>query len=144
MSAKNLSIYAESLSEEAKTRYKGKLNMIDGFDPFSGTAGELADRSPPVEPADIVLHLVLQTSFITAKQFKARKSLEAYDQFVNDWVKEVCNRKVAGKFVVTGRVSDICCLLVIFNLLQKHGCVNSKQDIQFIIYSTGPTLSENE
>ena len=91
MSAKNLSVYAESLSEEAKTRYKEKLNIIDRFDPFTGTAGELADRSPPVEAADILLYLVLQTSFITAKQFKARKSLEAYNQFVSGWVKEVCN-----------------------------------------------------
>ena len=94
MLAKNLSVYAESLSEEAKTRYKEKLNMIDGFDPFSGIAGELADHSPPAEPADIVSYLVLQTSFITAEQFKARKSLEAYNQFVNGWVNEVCNRKL--------------------------------------------------
>ena len=65
--------------------------MVDGFDPFIGTAGELADRSPPVEPADIVSYLVLQTSFITAKWFKARKSLEVYNQFVKGWVKEVCN-----------------------------------------------------
>lgn len=105
MSANRLSTYAESLSEEAKTRYKEKLKIINGFDPFTGTTGELTDRSPPVEAADIVSYLILQTSFITAKQFKARKSLEAYNQFVSGWVKEVCNRKVAGKFVVTGRVS---------------------------------------
>ena len=90
---KNLSVYTESLSEEAKTCYKEKLNIIDGFDPFTGTAGELADRLPPVEAADIVSYLVLQTSFITAKQFKARKSLEAYNQFVSGWVKEVCNQR---------------------------------------------------
>ena len=65
MSAKSLSVYTESLSEEAKTRYKEKLNMLDGFDPFTRTAGELSDRSPPVEPANIVSYLVSQTSFIT-------------------------------------------------------------------------------
>ena len=79
VSVRNLSVYAENLSEEAKTCYKVKLNIIDGFDPFTGTAGELADRSPPIEAADIVSYLVLQTSFITAKQFKAQKSLEVYN-----------------------------------------------------------------
>ena len=39
--------------------------MLDGFDPFTRTAGELSDRSPPVEPANIVSYLVSQTSFIT-------------------------------------------------------------------------------
>ena len=136
MSAKNLSVYAESLSEEAKTRYKEKLNIIDGFDPFTGTAGELADRSPPVEAADIVSYLVLQTSFITAKQFKARKSLEAYNQFVSGWVKEVCNRKVAGKFVVTGRVSDVYCLLVTCNLLQ----IDISMIVKFTKYKTRHTI----
>ena len=111
MLANHLSAYAANLSEEARTRYKEKLKVINGFDPFTGTTGELADRSPPVEAADIVSYLVLQTSFITAKQFKARKSLEAYNQFICGWVKEVCNRKVAGKFVVTGRVSLIHLLL---------------------------------
>ena len=136
MSAKNLSVYAESLSEEAKTRYKEKLNIIDGFDPFTGTAGELADRSPPVEAADIVSYLVLQTSFITAKQFKARKSLEAYNQFVSGWVKEVCNRKVSGKFVVTGRVSDVYCLLVTCNLLQ----IDISMIAKFTKYKTRHTI----
>ena len=95
MSTKNLSVYAESLSEEAKTCYKEKLNIFDRFNPFTRTAGELADCLPPVEATDIVSYLVLQTSVRTAKQFKAQKSLEAYNQFVSGWVKEVCNRKVA-------------------------------------------------
>ena len=131
-----MSVYAESLSEEAKTRYKEKLNIIDRFDPFAGTAGELADRSPPVEAADVVSYLVLQTSFITAKQFKARKSLEAYNQFVSGWVKEVCNRKVAGKFVVTRRVSDVYCLLVTCNLLQ----IDISMIVKFTKYKTRHTI----
>ena len=115
-----MSTYAENLSEEAKTHYKEKLNIIDEFDPFTGTTGELADHLPPIEAVDIVSYLVLQTSFITAKQFKARKSLKAYNQFMSGWAKEVCNRKVAGKFVVTGRVSLIYCLLVVCNLVASY------------------------
>ena len=114
MSANHLS---ENLSKEAKTRYKEKLKIIDEFDPFTGTTGELAEHLPPIEAVDIMSYLVLQTSFIIAKRFKARKSLEAYNQFVSGWVKEVCNLKVAGKFVVTGRVSLIYCLLVVCNLV---------------------------
>ena len=43
---------------------------------------------------------------MTAKQFKAHKGLEAYNQFVCGWVKEIKTRKVAGKYVTTGRVSS--------------------------------------
>lgn len=82
MSANHLSTYAENLSEEAKTRYKEKLKIINEFDPFTGT-GELADHLPSIEAVDIVSYLVLQTSCITVKQFKARKSLEAYNQFMS-------------------------------------------------------------
>ena len=129
MLANDLSAYAENLSEEARTRYKEKLKVINGFDPFTGTTGELADCSPPVEAADIVSYLVLQTSFMTAKQFKARRSLEAYNQFVSGWVKEVCSQKVAGKFVITGQISYILlfagsfCILVAVTDSYKYGCV---------------------
>ena len=50
-------------------------------------------------------YLVLQTSFITAKQFKAHKGLESYNQFVCGWIKEVKTWKKFGKFIITGRVS---------------------------------------
>ena len=59
---------------------------------------------PPVEASDIVAYLVLQTSFLTTKQFKARKSLEAYNQLVNGWVSDVQGWSVDGKIVVTGKV----------------------------------------
>ena len=35
----------------------------------------------------LVSYLVLQTSYITAKQFKVHKSLEAYNQSTSGWVK---------------------------------------------------------
>ena len=60
-----------------------------------------------MESIDTVSYLVLRTSFVTAEQFKARKGLEAYNQFVSGWVKDVNNRKVAEKCAVTGRVRFI-------------------------------------
>jgi len=50
---------------------------------------------------------VLQTSYITAKQFKAHKSLEAYNQFTSGWVKDVHAWNIADKYVATGKVSTL-------------------------------------
>ena len=58
-----------------------------------------------MESINIVSYLVLQTSFVTAEQLKAQKGLEANNQFLYSWVKDVCNQKVAGKCVVTGQVT---------------------------------------
>lgn len=81
--------------------------MINGVDPFAGkvTEGEQFDGYPPVEDCDLVSYLVLRTSFISMSQFKARKGLEAYNQFVSGWIKEVNTRKIADKLLITGRVS---------------------------------------
>ncbi len=68
----------------------------------------------PVEASDILSYLVLQTSFLTAKQFKAYKSLESYNQFVSGWVKDVEGWSTHGKITVTGRVS---CYIAKYNLL---------------------------
>lgn len=100
-----LSSYAENLSGEAKLRYQQKISVINGLDPFRGCVGEPVEAVPTVDASDLVSYLVLQTNFITAKQFKAHRSLEAYNQFVCGWVKDVRTWRVAGKFVTTGRVS---------------------------------------
>ena len=102
----NLSTYALSLPAEAKKRYLEKINIVGSLDPFAGSFGACTDAVPPVDASDLGSYLVLQTSFLTAKQFKAHKSLESYNQFVCGWVKEVNTWKKFGKFIITGRVSD--------------------------------------
>jgi hypothetical protein len=102
---RSLSVYAKNLPEAAKKRYEEKISVINGLDPFGSSPGEAVPAAPPVDASDLVAYLVLQTNFITTQQFKAHKSLEAYNQFVCGWVKDVCNYKVAGKFLTTGRVS---------------------------------------
>ena len=101
--------YFQGLSEDAKARYRSKLELIGGIDPFSSPLGEPVDDVPPVESCDLVAYLVLQTSFLTIKQFKARKSLEAYNQFVCGWIKEVKVWDIAnyGKYLVKGRISTL-------------------------------------
>jgi len=48
-----------------------------------------------------------QAIAITAKQFKAHKSLEAYNQSTSGWVKDVHAWNIADKYVVTGKVSTL-------------------------------------
>ena len=106
MDVLRLSPYAEKLSGAERKRYITELELIGHVDPFllisSGgdTSATFCDL-PAVDACDIVSYLVLQTSFLSARQFKARKSLEAYNQFVNGWVKDVrawsCSEKVVVK-----------------------------------------------
>ena len=90
-----------------------KIVIINRIDPLAdGVFGEEVDSVPPVDACDLLSYLVLQTSFVTSKQFKARKRLEAYNQFVCGWVKEINTYKVFDKYVTTGRVSkfNITCI----------------------------------
>ena len=101
-----LSSYVDNLKPEAKDRYLCKISKIHGADPFiKPVAGEIADCVPPVEASDLVAYLVLQTSFITSAQFKAQKGLEAYNQFVSGWIKEVNTRKICGNYLTVGSVT---------------------------------------
>ena len=113
-----LSKHAGSLPYEAKVRYQAKISLIGGVDPVSsGELGVATSDVPPVEMCDLALYLVLRTSFLTMKQFKARKGLEAYNQFVSGWVKDVRTRKVLGKYLSIGRVClyivHLCSMLLI-------------------------------
>ena len=64
-----------------------------------------AQSLPPFTSGDLVSYLVLQTNYLSAKQFKAHKSLEAYNQFISGWVKEVCSWIIGNQYVITGKVS---------------------------------------
>ena len=100
--------YADRLPVEARCWYRDKLlELINGVDPLciSAKGGyEPASSLPPMDAGGPVSYLFLHTSYITAKQFKAHKSMEAYNQFVSGWVKDVL---VNGKFVVVGKVKCI-------------------------------------
>ena len=92
-----VSVYAGGLDEKAKARYDQKIAMIDNFDPMIGQllSGAVA-VVPPIDAVDLVSYLVLETSFVTSEQFKARKGLDAYNQFVSGWVKEVRSFRMSG------------------------------------------------
>ena len=66
-----LSSYAESLNQETKTRYKDKIALIDGIDPFGKVnAGEPYSGVLPVEACDLVSYLVLQKHHRNSKPAK--------------------------------------------------------------------------
>ena len=69
--------------------------------------GDPINSAPPLDASDLVSYLVLQTNFITSKQFKALKSLEAYNQFVSGWVDDVrsCTWKIKSYYLTKGCVS---------------------------------------
>lgn len=99
-----LSAYALSLAGDAKERYLNKIQLL-GIDPMLGAPSASKAVTPQVDSSDLVSYLVLETSFLTGKQFKARKSLEAYNQFVNGWVKDVKSFELSGKHISIARVS---------------------------------------
>ena len=66
-----LSSYAEKLEGIDKRRYIDKISVI-GMDPLEIPLQKFATecRLPPVEACDILLYLVLETSFYTKEQFQ--------------------------------------------------------------------------
>ena len=78
-----------------KQRYLEKISVI-GIDPvlIEGKHFE-ADCLPPVESTDLLFFLVLETSFYTQQQFKAFRSLEAYNQMVSGFIASVQGHIIA-------------------------------------------------
>ena len=103
-----LSEYASKLEERVKQRYLQKMSSI-GVDPAL-IEGKLTLRTrqpdclPPVESIDLLFYLVLETSFYAQQQFKAFRSLEAYNQTVSGFIARVQGHILADKFVVLAKV----------------------------------------
>ena len=101
-----LSTYADQLPTAANLCYLEKVKMIGGIDQFA--IGR--DAAEPyalllVDASDIVSYLVLHVSLVMVLQFKARESMEAYNQFSSGWVKEVRSYKIEKKCVLSAWVS---------------------------------------
>lgn len=108
-----LSHYASKLTAEAKERYLTKLKEINDVDPYTLTPSVLSSTVfPIIEATDLVNYLVLGTSCYTAKQFKAYRSLEAYNQFHCGWVSDVSGCLISNKYVVLGKVRVMLCCAV--------------------------------
>ena len=81
-----LSEYAEKLDGNGKKRYVEKISEV-GVDPLLIPDHKLDPEClPPIEVSDL---LVLDTSYYTNKQFKAFRSLQAYNQMVSGFISSV-------------------------------------------------------
>ena len=69
--------------------WKNKTIYWIGYDPYNVNKSDFSrdiHDLPAIQAIDLSCYLVHQTSYYTAKQMKAKKSLEAYDYFTNGWV----------------------------------------------------------
>ena len=123
-----LSDYVKKLNVKVRERYLNKILTI-GIDPvlIIGKRFE-PDCLPPVESTDLLCYLVLETSFYTQKQFKAFRSLEAYNQMVSGFVCNVEGHMIANKFVVLAKVRHSQrmndALIQIWIITEKDGTIN--------------------
>ena len=96
--------YAVSLEPVVKERYKAKISVI-GSDPFLIPLQKLQPGClPPVEACDLLSYLVLDTSYYTNSQFKAFRSLQAYNQMVSGFISSVLGHKINNKYVILAKV----------------------------------------
>ena len=87
-----------------KRRYLEKVAVI-AVDPITIPDEHFSSEClPPVEATDLLSYLVLETSFYTKQQFKAYKSLEAYNSMVSGFITSVQGCVVREKYIVTGKV----------------------------------------
>ncbi|XP_054720573.1 uncharacterized protein LOC129230197 [Uloborus diversus] len=99
--------YVENLDNEAKQRYIEKIKDINYKDPYLLHNTELSTSAsdlPDVTYIDIVNYMVYGVSAYTLEEFKAYKSLQAYNLFSCGWVLNVFAKKMAAMCLVIGKV----------------------------------------
>ena len=102
-----LSDCGKKLDLHVRKRYIKKISII-GIDPVLIPEVKLDPEClPPVEAADLLSFLVLETSYYTNKQFKAFRSLLAYTQMVSGFITSVQGQIIANKHVVIGKVRHL-------------------------------------
>ena len=95
-----LSEYVKGLESRVKRQYLGKIAAIR-IDPALLVVAKLDPECIPlIEAADLLSYLVLETSYYTLKQFKAHKSLEAYNQMTSGFITSIQGKIISDKFVV--------------------------------------------
>lgn len=124
-----LSPYAKQLDPIVQARYAEKISPI-GIDPVLVEAKYFqSDCLPPVESTDLLFYLVLETSYYTKQQFKAFRSLQAYNQMVSGFIAYVQGHIINEKFVVVGKVRHSQrtndSLIPVWIITEKHGTILS-------------------
>lgn len=100
--------YHNELQGEERRRYEAKIAMCGGLDPFTLKATDLKKDWklwPQLDAGDIIDYLVRKTSYLTRKEMKAYKSLEAHNYLTSGWVKEPSLKTIGADAVVV--VSEV-------------------------------------
>ena len=119
MAGQQESVYFKGLENNSKARYKEKINLLGGCDPYDIKKDQMVvniDKFPSVTYPDIANYFLFALSPLTKEELKAYKGLESYNQFVSGWVKEVSMKEFPDdKILVTGRVSVLVSYFHVFN-----------------------------
>ena len=86
--------YLEALSPEARRRYTEKIGLVDNLGPYMETKktwSTAVEDYPGITYPDIVAYLLFAKSAYTNEELRNYKSLEAYNQFVCGWVRDICD-----------------------------------------------------
>ena len=105
--------YLCSLDSESKERYKAKIACIGfidpylDFDPCYASLDDNDEALPAITYPDIVNYLLFSHSAYTSQQLKCYKSLEAFNQVTEGWVRDIQSMEKNDLEVVKGRVSFV-------------------------------------
>lgn len=98
--------YVNNLDQLSHKRYLEKVTIINNIDPYNIKDWETdSDKLPAICYGDIVNYLVYGVSAYTLEEFRAYKSLEAFNQFACGWVKKIQMKQIGCYSVVLGQVS---------------------------------------
>ena len=95
------------LDPPTQKRYKEKLEIIGNIDPYSVPDSHFSVKIcdfPSICYPDIVNYLAFSPSPFSADDMKAYKSLKAYNQVIEGWVRDVKVMTTSGLKVVKGKV----------------------------------------
>ena len=101
------------LDPPTQKRYKEMLEIIGNIDPYSAPDSHFSVKIgdfPSICYPDIVIYLVFSPSPFSADDMKAYKSLKAYNQVIEDWVRDVKVMTTSGLKVVKGKVTRLISL----------------------------------
>ena len=131
ISGKMSGSYNSTLDPPSQKRYNKKTELIENKDPYTLSENEFSvdfDNFPSISYSDIVNYLVFRRSPYYADNMKAYKSLEAYNQVIEGWVRDA-KVNLNGLTVVKGKVgcstaqllhTTICCIFIKTNLKPLH------------------------
>ena len=113
------------LDPPSQKRYNEKTELIGNKDPYTLSENEFSvdfENFLSISYPDIVNYLVFRPSPYSADDMKAYKSLEAYNQVIEGWVKDVkVNLNENGLTAVKAKVgcstaqllhTTICCIFI--------------------------------